>query len=489
MNPHVVVGGSIASLVATDRLARTGRRVELHLPERGVGGGFMPIEAAGRRLDLGARLIELSYDDEVGEPPSLDRYRAGPHGHRPYLALIDDLVRDLAGDDLVTVRPPEVSVDRRRIRDYVLNGDLSGVAEVVPDGELAAMAEQAAARLEAEGPRGVFDPAREPERWTRTFADVGQAHAGARFHDRFIESLAAKILPGGSSSVVAALHRKIWLPLFHPLTVWQACTGALAYQPDRSMYSVDGAGMGEVVKRLLDRVTSSEAVQIEQSGALLGLDTDREAGAVTLRFEGGSRTATQPVIGVGAEELFTATGVHFEPDRVVATMVWVDVRDEGVADVPSVLFATEPDLGVFRITENLADRRPGHRTFCCEVDHRYDDAGAWPDLVRAALVALGVIAADAPLEQVAAAVAPRLSHPVAGQPGRVRDGSCELRAAADPGRRGRRGERVRSRHVQRAGRAGSGRGRGGGGPLTGVLRSSRRRRRSARRPHGPAGRW
>jgi hypothetical protein len=411
VNPQVVVGGSIASLVATDQLARRGRRVELHLPERGVGGGFMPIETARRRLDLGARLIELSYDDEVGVPPPLDRYQAGPHGHRPYLALIDELVRELAGDDLVTVRAPEVSVDRRRIRDYVLNGDLSGLVEVVPDVELAAMADQAAARLEAEGPRGVFDPAREAERWSRTFADVSRAHAGELFHNRFIESLAAKILPGGSESVVAALHRKIWLPLFHPLTVWQACIGELAYQPDRLMYSVDGAGMGEVVKRLLDRVTASESVQIEQSGALLGLDADGDSGAVILRFEDGSRTVTQPVVGVGAEELFAATGVVFEPERVVATMVWVDVPADQAADVPSVLFATESDLGVFRITENLADRRSGHRTFCCEVDHRHADAAAWPDLVAEALVALGVVVADARLEQVAAASRPAYLTP------------------------------------------------------------------------------
>ena len=63
-SPVVVVGGSVASLVAADALAAAGRSVELHLPESGVGGGFTPITLSGRRLELGARLIELSYDVE-----------------------------------------------------------------------------------------------------------------------------------------------------------------------------------------------------------------------------------------------------------------------------------------------------------------------------------------------------------------------------------------------------------------------------------------
>jgi hypothetical protein len=409
--PQVVVGGTIASLVVADRLAAAGRPVELHVPERGVGGGFVPIAAGDRRLDLGVRLIELSYDDEVTAAPPLRDYRPGPHGHRPYLQLIDEFVDGLVGGELVTVPTPQTSIDGAWVDDYVLTGNLAGVMGALPDDERAAMADEAARRLEVEGPHGVFAPGREDERWGRTLDDVGRAHAGDLFHDRLMESLAAKILPGGCSAIVAALHRKIWLPLFHPVTVWEACAGRLGYEPDRTFFTVAGGGMGEVARRLIDRVTSSPLVRVEPSGALVGL-TPRAGTEVELRFAAGSSLVTdRPVLGVGADELFGAAGVAFEAQRVVATMVWVDVPDEDTVAVPSALFSLEPDIGVFRVTENLADRRPGYRTLCCELDHRADDESAWHDVARSALVELGMVVPSARVESVTAASRPAYPRP------------------------------------------------------------------------------
>jgi hypothetical protein len=407
----VVVGGSIASLVTADRLAEAGQPVDLFLAERGLGGGFLPIPAKGRRLELGARLIELSYDDDPGEPPPLAEYRPGPHGHRPYLTLIDAAVRELAGGDLLALDPPQASIDGKRCTDYVLGGDLTGLVDVLDADELATMAAETAARVEAEGPHGAFAEDRESERWSRTFADVGIAHTGPSFHERLIESLASKMLPGGSGSVIGALHRKIWLPLFHPVTAWEACTGALTYRPQRPMWTLRTGGMGEVVQRLADRVRAASAVTVHEVGTLTGVSPDGTDG-VQLVFEDGTEvTATRPVVGVGPDELFPAAGVPYESDRVIATMVWVEVAEAEVVDLPSVLFASEPDVGVFRVTENRADERPGHRTLCCELDHRRADPDGWAEVVGHALPALGVTTPGATIEIVMGASRPSFASP------------------------------------------------------------------------------
>lgn len=412
LEPVVVVGGSIAALVATDRLAADGRSVVLHLPERGVGGGFTALEIGGRRLDLGARLIELSYDDDAGEPPPLDAYRAGPHGHRPYLVLIDDLVRGLAGPDLVELDAPQVSVGGRRCSDYVLSGDLSGLVDVLDVDELSPMAAEAAARLEIEGPHGVFEPARAGERWERDFDDVGRSHTGDAFHDRLIDPLARKVIPGGSAAVIAGLHRKIWLPLFHPVTAWEACTGQLSYRPQRAMYSLAGGGMGEVVLRLIERLTAAPEVTIERSGALRAITGGSGSSVVDLAFEDGTaHSATRPIIGVGSDELFAATDVDFASTRVVATMVWLDVAAAEIVDLPSVLFATEPELELFRVTENQADSRPGFRTLCCELDQSCEDPDGWLGAATTSLVALGVLHPGAVPTQVAGASRPAYAAP------------------------------------------------------------------------------
>lgn len=410
-SPVVVVGGSVASLVAADALAAAGRRVEMHLPESGVGGGFTPITVSGRCLELGARLIELSYDATPGESPPLSAYRPGPHGHRPYLARVDAFVRALAGDDLVELSAPQASVGRRRMTDYVLTGDLSGLGDAVDEDLRSTMAAEAKACVDALGPRGLYAPDREQERWALRYSDAGRAHTGATFHDLLIAPVADKILPGGAASVVAALHRKIWMPLFHPVTAWEACAGTLTYRPDRPLWSVQNGGMGEIVLRLLARVEAAPGIVIHRSGALTRI-SDGGGREVHLAFaDGSTRTAERPVVGVGAGELFRAAGVDLPAERVPATMVWVDVPDDDVLDLPSVLCSAEPDIGLYRVTESLVDRRTGHRTLCCEVDHRRASAEEWLPLTVGALTDLGVTRPGAAVQQVAAASQPAFVAP------------------------------------------------------------------------------
>ena len=411
--PVTVVGGSVAALVAADALARRGVPVDLFLPERGVGGGFLPFERDGRRLDLGPRVLELSYDGEPRPSPPLADYRPGPHGHRPYLELIDQLVAGIVGDDLSPVGPAEVSVGGRRTSDYVLAGDLTRIADAVDASLLATMAAEAAARVEVEGPHGAFAEGRGGLPWDRSFAAVGEDYTGATFHRHLIEPIAAKILPGGASRVLAPLHRKIWLPLFHPATAWAACTGAPdQYRPDRPFATVAGGGMGEVVRRLVERVTGAPGVTVHREGPLTGLTAARSTpDAVDLAFAGGGRTVVlRPIVGVGAGELFAAVGASYEVDQVVATMVWVDLPEAVVRSLPSVLFSAEPEVEVMRVTENLAEARPGVRTVCCEIaDGVAKDR--WEQVALDSLRTLGVASTVAGATVVAAASRPAFAVP------------------------------------------------------------------------------
>ena len=343
--------------------------------------------------------------------PPLSSYRPGPHGHRPFLALIDAFVRDLAGGDLVELSAPQASVSGRRMTDYVLTGDLSGLADAVDPDLRSAMAAEAKACVDAIGPHGLYARNRSDELWRLRYSEAGKAHTGVAFHELLIAPVAAKILPGGADSVVAALHRKIWMPLFHPVTAWEACAGALTYRPARPLWSVQNGGMGEIVLRLVERVEASPAVTIHRSGPLTGI---RSAGGddIELDFADGSRRrAERPIVGVGAGELFAAAGIDLPAERVPATMLWVDVAEDDVVDLPSVLCSAEPDGPLYRVTESLVDRRPGYRTMCCEMDHRRDEPDDWLRLTTEALTDLGVVRPGAAVERVAAASRPAFVAP------------------------------------------------------------------------------
>jgi hypothetical protein len=389
-DPVVVVGGSVAALVAADALGRRGDAVELHLPERGVGSGFLPIEAGGRKLELGPRIVELAYDDVVGAAPPLESYRPGPHGHRPFLALVQQFVLDLAGDDLAPIREPEIVLDGRRGGDVVLGGDLSSLSTLLAPDDRAQIASEARQQAADEGPRGLLDPSREDELWSSTLAEASMRNHGPTFHARVIDAIAGKILPGGSSAVIAALRRKIWLPLFWPETLAAACDGTLAYRPARPMHTIAGGGMGAVVQRLLDRIDASPSVVCRRVARLAAVE--RADGGYVLRYDGGAETPARAVVaGCPPEELFGAVGVEYAPERVRAAIAWLDVDDDRLLDAPSVVFAADESVDAFRVSESTAEPVPGRHTFSCELRAGIDAA----DLDAAAprsLVQLGVVA-------------------------------------------------------------------------------------------------
>jgi hypothetical protein len=389
-DPVVVVGGSVAALVAADALGRRGDAVELHLPERGIGSGFLPIEAGGRKLELGPRIVELAYDDAVGAAPPLESYRPGPHGHRPFLALVQQFVLDLAGDDLAPIRGPEIVLDGRRGGDVILGGDLSSLATLLAPDDRVQIASEARHQAADEGPRGLLDPSRQDELWSSTFAEASMRNHGPTFHARVIDAIAGKILPGGSSAVIAALRRKIWLPLFWPETLAAACDGTLAYRPARPMHTIAGGGMGAVVQRLLDRIDASRFVVSRRVARLVAVE--RAGGGYVLRYDGGAETTARAVVaGCPPEELFGAVGVEYAPDRVRAAIAWLDVDDDHLLDAPSVVFAADESVDAFRVSESTAESAPGRHTFCCELRAGVDptdlDAAAPPSLVQLGVVA------------------------------------------------------------------------------------------------------
>lgn len=386
MSRQVVVGGSIAGLVAADRLAADGVEVDLFVPERGLGGGFVGPRFGGRRVEVGSRLIELMYGgDEPPTVPSLDDYRPGSHGHRPYLPLVRELVHGLAPQGLVDVAPALVDVNGTRYRDWILDGRLSGLVQLIEQDPVTRESVVQATRSAVDhwGDRGWF---RDPRRLaTATFYDADVAHLGREFHERFTEPFASRILEGGSSSVCADLHRKIWLPLFWPGSVHAALTHESVDHPVRPMHTVAGGGMSALVERLVGRVVDHPLVTGHRHGAMVGLRSD--GGDVALGFaDGTSVTAHRPILATSAEELFRSAGLDYGPDKVVSSLAWLALPEGAV--VPDTMWLLEADRPVFRMTRNQAD--DGAPIVCCElawwVDPAETEAVARRELVRCGII-------------------------------------------------------------------------------------------------------
>lgn len=352
MPERVVVGGSFAALVAADALSGRGERVRLLLPERGVGGGFAPIRRDGRVLELGVRLLELAYEGVGSTPPPLRDYRPALGAHRPYAPLIEAWMRGLLEGRISEVPRPRMLFDGRLVDDLYFTTDPLALREALDPAERAVIARETnSARVSTGSDAGVLDPRRSVELNALNAEQASLYNHGPRFHERFIAPIAEKIMAGGAREALATLRRKLWLPLFWPATLAQACGGEeVLFRPERPFHTVAPDGCGGIIEALMARIESSPRTSVETAGALTQVAPSEEGG-IELSFAGGmSLRARDPVLGPSPGELFSAAGLDYSPTSARSVICWIEVRPEDLPEIPSLLNIVDPELAALRIS-------------------------------------------------------------------------------------------------------------------------------------------
>jgi hypothetical protein len=367
---RVVVGGSVAALVTADALAALGEDVRLLLPERGVGGGFAAIERGGRVLELGVRLLELGYEDADPTVPPLHDYRPALGAHRRYAPLVERWVLDLLGDRVAEVERPRMFFDGRVVDDLYFTTDPLALREALSMPERAVIAAEAgAARAAAGSDAGLLDPSAAAALAGLSAGEASRRNHGPTFHKRFIAPIADKLVPGGAEDVLATYRRKIWVPLFWPGTLAQACgEGNVAFSPVRPFHTVTPTGCCGLVDAILVRLRE-RGVRVEVAGRLEQLAAGRD-GTVELRFSGaGSIRAEHPVLGSGPAELFTAAGAEYEPAQARSVICWVEALPQDLRWAPSLLNIVDPEIPALRVSSG---GRGAAGTHLLTVEMRHD---------------------------------------------------------------------------------------------------------------------
>lgn len=379
--PVVIVGGQIAGLVAADALARAGRDVRLVLPARGAGGGFLPMERDGRRLELGVRVLELGYEDDA-DPAPLSSYVPGFGGHRAHTRRIAELFGDLVGPERIVDLPaPQVVLDGILRPDVFFTVDLSGLRELLGEARMARVEREAAVALERGGDAGVLAG----DLADLTLQEASLANHGPTLHEALIAPPADKFLAGGATRALAAWRRKVWMPLFWPRTLAEACNGGPRFRPQRRLSTVRDGGPGEVVRALLARVQASDRVTIE-TGALRSVHPD---GALDVEGLGVIRP-TRPILACAPKELFPAARIPYEVERARSVIAWVEVAERDLLCDPTLVHVVDPHNPIARVSEGASTPTPGRRLLTVELRHDLDaegiDAAAVRGLAEAGLV-------------------------------------------------------------------------------------------------------
>lgn len=411
---QIVVGGTLAALIAADAVAAEGRPVRLLLPERGIGGGFASLERDGRRLELGVRLLELAFEDSEPTSPALHDYVAGVTTHRPWAQVIDDWVRALLGDRLMEIATPEMVLDGRRVDDVLFTVDLAGLDGAFAGPERERMlAEVRDAMAVAGHDAGVLAPGLAGRFAQMDLEAASVANHGSTFHRRIIAPLCDKVIAGGAAAVAAPLRRKVWAPLFHPRTLAEALAGeAVGFRPARSFHTVAPDGCGGLVDALLDRLRTRPEATLVTAGDLERV-TAAPDGTVTLELSRHSPVhARRPILALSADALFAAAGVPYAIDRIRTAIAWLEADADDAADVPHLVHVLDPANPVLRVTRGGGRTPPGRALLTVELRHDTPPealAGAAAD----GLVAAGLLPEGAPLETVLTASRPTLPVPSA----------------------------------------------------------------------------
>jgi hypothetical protein len=407
---QVVVGGTMAALIAADAIAAEGRSVRLLLPERGVGGGFAPIRRDGRVLELGVRLLELDFEDTTVDSPPLDGYVAGTTTARPWARVVGDWVRTLAGERLRAIGPPQMVLDGpRRAGDALFTVDLTGLVAALREDERATMLEEARAALAATGAdAGVLAPEHAEAFAAMSLEEASLANHGPRFHATVIAPLCDKVLAGGARAVAAPLRRKAWAPLFWPATLVQALAGEpIAFRPTRTFETLAPEGCGLLVDLLLERLRARDEAELVTAGELTGIAPAGDA--VALTFSGhDALTVRHPILALAPGSLFGAAGVSYEVPRVTTAIAWLEADAGAAADVPDLVHVLDPGNPVLRVSRGGMTTAPGRALLTVELRHDADPDRLAEEAARG-LRDAGLLAA--PVEPVMAAARPTFPVP------------------------------------------------------------------------------
>lgn len=385
----------MAALVAADTLARAGQRVDLFVPEGPLCGGFASQKLAGRTLQMGLRLLELDYGENI-PPPPLESYQPGPVGHAPFISLIRAWLDEVADGAFLEAGRPRLALGGKVHDDIHVTADLSPLRSIVGGAAADAIAEEADRSVERLGASGVFDAG--PDLWEIDLETASRANHGDTFHERLIEPLCAKIIPNGSTDVVAALRRKTWMPLYHPKTVGEAARGhEPSYRPYRPFHVDASGGCDIVVQRLIHRVLSHPLIEVNTVAKLVTLRAGTR-GSTHLAFScGRTMDVARPIIGLGADEVFGACGIEYRSPRTQMHLAWVEVAESDIVEAPSTILIGDADVPALRISHGGLTG-PGFRLHVVESAH--DFTGPTAPAVADAFDRCGITPHGTPIEIV-----------------------------------------------------------------------------------------
>jgi hypothetical protein len=357
--PPVIVGNSLAAMVAAQSLAERARDVVLANSLPRWGGHLAGFHAAGRPFDGGMVLFEF---DSFNREPEPDLRGYDPVRRNDCGRFVDIVRR------YVEIRVPMVQVppllmrhDGGWVPDLIIGNRIDALAMLPEAGRAAMRGELERAAAEPDRTLHAARKHESPAFATADFETVSLRNHGRTFHAAFIEPLCRKILGVATREVPALYHRAAWLPLYWPETLLAVLQGRPSPLPETHFHYPAAGNAAALVDALRAELLAAGKVRVVTA---VPSGVARLDGGFELRFADGTGARSDTLVWAQDASLLARLSEIGNPvpaeRRVAVGLCFLVVPRRELQLDFAALFVPGPRHRVYRVT--APDRCSGSDT-------------------------------------------------------------------------------------------------------------------------------
>ncbi len=379
-----IVGGALSGAVAALSAARAGCRVEYWIPDKGPTGGFGGLEIDGRRVDLGARMLELNAFE--GPAPAVAGYRPGDPV-RPFLPHVRRFVQEIAQPEgLRSAGEALWCVGGVYCPDMISSLNLGPLRQVMPQATVEAIIQETRAIAGNSDPGlPVLRPGTMVDLSTISAGFATDTNHGPTLQRHLIEPWAEKLLPGRWREIPADLRHKIWLPLFWPGTIAASLSGGREQARPSLTYEHPAGDFGSWIRKLMICLQAENSLSIMRYRGLRSDPADPRQCILTSR-QGADVPCTlgqNTVLAITPEEVcrLGEEGAASLLDTMPLGLSWFETPQTNVRREAAFISILDPGTPVTRVSFEGADIPEGRKVLTVEhglpADTIPEDLEAW----------------------------------------------------------------------------------------------------------------
>lgn len=340
-HPHLLVGNSLAVLVAAHELVQRGRPVTLLTDGKPLGGHFAGLTLEGRAFDVGMVMLERPGVVPAASP-AIDYHAAR---RNDWTRFAGDVAAWM--DERIAPRrapTPTVQAQGASGPDYLIANRLELLAGSGAGADAPPAADDARhARHKVDG--APYD--------TMSYAEAAALHHGADWHARWIEPFVHKLLDCGSDAFLARYHRAGWVPLFWPGTLDAARRGERTGLPEYPFHTTADGFVGGVAARLAAAVEAAPGSRLLRA-PLQGLAF--EAGRWQAWSEDGRFESATLALGLAPDRAHGLFGLPpLEPQRAASVvLLFALVRADAIGRPLGCHMVVDAPYAAYRLTDQDA---------------------------------------------------------------------------------------------------------------------------------------